>query len=104
MVAWFECPENPAGPPTMAKYRDVVCESEEHASATAPMALGLIIYLVGFYTAFVRAAYSAPANWTNLDFQERWKFMLTRWRPDVWSGFPAGSATAPASGAERWER
>ena len=84
VVAYFECPENPAAPATLAKYRDVVCDSEDHTSAQPPMVLGLCVYVVGFYFVFCYAAFVAPRQWLNVQFRERWKFMLTRWRPDVW--------------------
>jgi len=48
------------------------------------MAIGLIVYVLGFYIFFCHAAYIAPKKWTDVNFRERWKFMLTRWRPDVW--------------------
>jgi len=46
--------------------------------------LGMLLYMVGFYLAFVWAAYVAPSKWTEINFREQWKFMLTRWRPAVW--------------------
>lgn len=68
----------------MAKYKDILCDSAERDKAIAPMALGLVVYVIGFYLSFCHAAYTAPKRWTDVAFRECWKFMLTRWRPDVW--------------------
>lgn len=84
VVAFFECPENPAAEPTLAKYKDVVCGSDDHNAGLPAMVLGLLIYVLGLYSLFLRAAYLAPSYWMDVGFRERWKFMLTRWRPDVW--------------------
>lgn len=91
VMAYFECPENPAAEATLSKYKDVVCGSDEHADALPAMLIGMLLYVVGFYLAFLRAAWIAPQQWTNTDFREMWKFMLTRWRPDVWC--PEGGPT-----------
>ena len=48
------------------------------------MALGLVLYVFGFYCAFLHAAYVAPSRWMDVNFRERWKFMLTRWRPSMY--------------------
>lgn len=52
--------------------------------ATVPMVMGLIVYVIGFYVKFLHIAYSAPGEWPKPEFREKWRFMLTRWRPDVW--------------------
>jgi len=48
------------------------------------MVLGLVVYVIGFYVKFLHIAYSAPGEWPKAEFREKWRFMLTRWRPDVW--------------------
>lgn len=68
----------------MNKYRNVFCESEQHKSATAPMAIGMMLYVITFYAMFLWAAYRAPARWMDYTFRERCKFILIRWRPDVY--------------------
>jgi len=83
VVAFFECPANPAADATLAKYKDVVCGSDEHDEVKPAMLVGLVVFVVGFYLAFLQAAYTAPSQWMNVGFRERWTFMLTRWRPDV---------------------
>jgi hypothetical protein len=84
VVAFFECPENPAAEPTLAKYKSIVCGSDEHNEALPAMAIGLVLYVVGFYLKFLHSAWVAPSMWMDVGFREKWKFMLTRWRPDVW--------------------
>lgn len=84
VLTYFECPGNPAGPATLAKYKDIICQSDDHTAGFAPMIIGLLLYVVGFYGIFCYAAYSAPVKWTDIGFRERWKFMLTRWRPDTY--------------------
>jgi len=84
VLAYFECPGNPAGPDTLAKYKNIVCGEDEHTEGMVPMILGLLVYVLGFYLTFCWAAYRAPSLWTNVGYRERWKFMLTRWRPDTY--------------------
>jgi len=84
VLAFFECTENPAAEPTLAKYKDVVCWSDEHNAAMPAMAIGLVLYVVGFYLTFLYSAWIAPSKWMDVEFRQMWKFMLTRWRPDVW--------------------
>jgi len=83
VMAYFECVENPAAEQTLAKFRDVICGTAEHTAALPAMGIGLLLYVVGFYLAFAKAAYEAPQHWMDVGFRERWKFMLTRWRPAV---------------------
>ena len=84
VLAYFECPENPAAGATLAKFKDVVCGSDEHMEALPAMVMGLLLYVVGCYLLFLHAAFIAPKKWADVDFREKWRFMLTRWRPDVW--------------------
>jgi hypothetical protein len=84
VVAYFECVENPNADRTLAKYKDVICDSDDHTSVLPAMVFGMIFYVFGFYLAFLHAAYVAPKQWMNVGFRERWKFMLTRWRPDTY--------------------
>jgi len=84
VIAFWECNENPAADRTLAKYKDVVCSSDEHNEVLPAMAFGLIFYVFGFYCACLHSAYVAPQLWTTVSFRERWKFMLTRWRPDTY--------------------
>merc|ERR1712216_998572 len=84
VVAYWECVDNPAADATLAKFKDVVCDSKEHKDVLPAMIIGLLFYVFGFYVAFLHAAYMAPTQWMNVDFRERWKFMLTRWRPDTY--------------------
>merc|ERR1719231_107206 len=84
VLAYFECPENPDAPATLAKFRYVQCDSDDRTEALPAMALGFALYVIGFYLAFLWAAYIAPNKWMEINFREQWKFMLTRWRPAVW--------------------
>merc|ERR1719498_1944411 len=84
VLVYFECGENPSGPATMMKFRNVVCASDERSAGAPAMVLGMLLYMVGFYMAFVWAAFVAPSKWMEVNFREQWKFMLTRWRPAVW--------------------
>jgi hypothetical protein len=85
VVAYWECSENPTeGHQTLLKYRDVECGSDVHSGATAPMIIGLLGYVVGLYVKFLHVAWAAPDEWPKVEFREKWRFMLTRWRPDVW--------------------
>jgi hypothetical protein len=85
VVAYWECSENPSPDhETLARYRDIECASDDRMDATPPMVLGLLVYVVGIYVKFLHVAYAAPNEWPKPEFREKWRFMLTRWRPDVW--------------------
>ena len=84
VVSFWECVDNPSAERTLAKYRDVVCSSDKHNEVLPAMVLGLMVYVFGGYCSFLHAAYVAPSQWMNVGFRERWKFMLTRWRPDTY--------------------
>merc|ERR1719456_687162 len=85
VVAYWECSENPTpNHETLARYRDIECASDDRMDATAPMIIGLLVYVVGIYVKFLHVAYTAPNEWPKPEFREKWRFMLTRWRPDVW--------------------
>jgi hypothetical protein len=84
VLLYFECNENPSAPSTLAKFRDTLCDSDERTAGMPAMVIGMLLYLVGFYMAFVWAAFVAPSKWMEVNFREQWKFMLTRWRPAVW--------------------
>lgn len=102
VVSFWECIDNPSAERTLAKYKDVVCSSDEHNAVLPVMALGLMVYVFGGYCGFLRAAYVAPSQWMNVTFRERWKFMLTRWRPDTYYwGSPEGAPSPERRGGLR---
>jgi hypothetical protein len=88
VVAYFECVEAPYSPrgdvKTLALYRDVECDSSEHESSTGAMAMGLVIYVIGFYSFTLYGSVMAPKLWMQMWFRDTFKFMLSRWRADVW--------------------
>lgn len=84
VLDFWECPENPCGKNTVAKYRQIVCYTDEHWQALPAMVIGAVLYVFGFYTYCMWAAIVAPTHWMDVGFRERFKFMFTRWRPDVW--------------------
>lgn len=63
VVSYFECPANPAAPATLSKHPDVVCDSDLHKEALPAMVLGLLVYVVGFYSLTAHAALTAPQKW-----------------------------------------
>jgi len=81
-VAFFECTKNPAADDTLAKYRDVICGSDTHNEATPAMAIGMVLYVIGFYLINLYAVYTAPSKWMDVDFRTKFKFAFSRWRPD----------------------
>ena len=83
-MSYFECPENPAGKATLGKYKEVICDSDDHKGAIGAMALGMICYCVGFFAITTWAALMTPKMYMNLRFREVFKFMLSRWQPDVY--------------------
>lgn len=90
VLLYFECSANPLTAVgiepkrTMAKYRDIECDSEKYSEGLAPMAIGMVLYVFGFYLMIVYAAYAAPVNAANRAFCERFKFLFQRWRPETY--------------------
>merc|ERR1711988_1715924 len=69
---------------TLALYRNVECGSEDHSATTGAMALGLILYVIGFQSVIFWCSAMAPKFWMEAWFREAFKFSLSRWQPDVW--------------------
>ena len=84
MLSYFECPANPAADPTLGLYKEVVCGSDEHESVLPAMVFGMVFYCIGFFVLTLWAAYKTPEMYMKLWFREVFKFMLSRWQPDVY--------------------
>ena len=84
VVAFFECVPNPAADDTLAKYKQVVCQSQEHKTGTAAVVIGMIVYVVGFFVLCLYLNVIAPASFQNPVFRARCKFLVNRWRVDTW--------------------
>merc|ERR1711988_456622 len=69
---------------TLALYRNVECGSEDHSATTGAMALGLILYVIGFQSVIFWCSAMAPKFWMEAWFREAFKFSLSRWQPDIW--------------------
>lgn len=81
MLAYFECSPNPAGGPTLANWRGVLCDSDEHTAALPAMVFGLIVYCVGFYSMAAFVTFASSRIRESGSFVARSKFLLARWRP-----------------------
>jgi len=86
VMTYFECGANPGEgtPDTLVHYRDIECGSSEQSAAVVPMALGMLVYCVGFYILNAYLAFVAPEQWDNVKFREYARFLVNRWRPDYW--------------------
>ena len=85
VLAYYECVPNPAALDTLAKYKQIVCNSSEHDLATPAMVLGIMLYVIGFYSLCVYINVLAPARFiSDKVFRVRAKFLVNRWRVDVW--------------------
>ncbi len=87
VVAYFECVPNPdpsTTPATLAKYRQVQCGSSEHAGGTPAMIVGMVFYVIGFFSLCVWLNVVAPKRFQSGAFRSRCKFLVNRWRADVW--------------------
>lgn len=84
VLAYFECARNPAAPDTLANHKEVICGGAEHETGVVPMALGVLAYVLGFNVLYCWSVYRAPVHWTLVEYRERSRFMLHRWRPDLY--------------------
>jgi len=84
VVSWFECAPNAAALPTLAKYTQVVCQSPEHNQVIPAVALGLAFYVIGFYAMCLYLNINAPVLLMQERNRIRLKFLVNRWRVDIW--------------------
>ena len=84
VVAYFECVPNPSADATLNKYKQVVCHTSDHTTGTPAMALGMIFYVFGFFTLCLWMNIKAPEKFVDKRFRARCKFLVNRWRADVW--------------------
>jgi len=80
VFSFFECPENPSAPATMQKFNEVECGSETHNQGVPAMILGVVLYLVGFYTLNLHAVRIAPSKWMDIKFRTQYRYLFMRWR------------------------
>merc|ERR1719337_63277 len=68
VLSYWECPPNPAAEATLGKYKEVICDSEDHKGAIGAMVLGMICYCFGFFAITTWAAVMTPKMYMELWF------------------------------------
>jgi len=81
---YYTCVEHPAAEDSLALYREVECGSDEHSQGFVPMLFGLIFYVMTFYGVSLWAVVVTPSRLNDQSFMNRFRFLLARWRPEVW--------------------
>jgi len=80
----FKCSSNPNGLYTMVSYREIICYQDEWESLLALAIIDILVYCVGALTLFGYVMNKAPHQFQNIRFQQRWKFLFAKFRPDVY--------------------
>jgi uncharacterized membrane protein len=84
VTSYFECVPNHDAADTLMKYKQVECYSSEHNVGIPMMALGMIFYVVGFFCLCLYLNVIAPTKFKDARFRNQCKFLVNRWRVDVW--------------------
>lgn len=82
----LECYLHPNGERSLTPYPEVVCGTSEHTPLLVFGFLMMTFFLVPFAAICLYGSYVAPAKLLVLDdpFPVRFRFLLYRFRPDVW--------------------
>lgn len=81
----FKCHTNPgSSPPTLNVDESIVCFESQWYDTVGIGVAAFLFYCVGFGTLFAIIIIKSPAKFQDPQFQMRWKFLLIKYRPDVW--------------------
>jgi len=80
----FKCHDNPVGKRTLNKDESIICGEDTWNSMLVFALFSILFYIVGFGCLIIRTIIIAPANFNNVVFQRRWKFLFIKYRPDAW--------------------
>jgi hypothetical protein len=80
----FMCYEHPNGKTSLRFSPEIECQSAAWESELAEAILMLIPVCGLAVAGLIFATAVAPKFFQNKGFQRRWKFLLIKWRPDVW--------------------
>jgi len=83
-LSLFRCYEHPNGETSLVEAPSVLCGSDQWTQVIVFAILAILIYCVGVLGVFIWVLWVAPERFTNPKFQLRWKFLLMKFRPDVW--------------------
>jgi len=77
--------DNPNGKATLSSDLRVACyDSSQWKGMLALGIVSFFVYVVSCGSLWVFIVIIAPKHFGSSTFQRRWKFLLIRWRPDVW--------------------
>jgi len=80
----FKCHQNPNGTRTLNKDESILCGEPAWDRMVGVAAAAVVVYIIGFGSLFVWAIVSAPRLFGQAGFNRRWKFLLIKYRADVY--------------------
>lgn len=80
----FKCYTHPNNKKSMKAHPQIICGSDEWTSMVALAVVGILIYCVAAQAVTTVVLYVAPKNFHDPVFRQRWKFLLAKFRPEVW--------------------
>jgi hypothetical protein len=83
-ITIFKCHDNPNGKRTLLKDESIICGEDKWNTMLAVAIASCAVYIVGFGGMCCYIILVAPGRFHQLAFQRRWKFLLIKYRPDVW--------------------
>merc|ERR1719329_293659 len=80
----FNCFPHPNGESSMKSRPSVLCGSDEWNSLVGIAVVGILAYCVAPLSFTGWILQRAPREFHSLVFQQRWKFLIAKFRPNVW--------------------
>jgi len=82
--ALFHCYEHPNGKESLHVAPGILCDSSERNSLIVVAVIAIIVY-VGFGSVLLTwVLIQAPWNFQRACFRTRWRFLLNKYRPNIW--------------------
>lgn len=84
-MSLFKCSQNPNDTKTLVADLSIICyTSDEWKDMLGIGIVSCILYVVGFMVLLVSVLVRALHRFRDESFQMRWKFLLIKYRPNVW--------------------
>jgi len=80
----FHCYKHPNDKESLHVAPEVLCDSKERQDMLVIGILALLVYVGCSSALMLWVLCVAPSRFTNESFQKRWKFLLAKYRPDIW--------------------
>ena len=83
-LSLFRCYEHPNGETSLVEAPSVLCGSDAWAQVIAFAIFAILVYCIFVFAVFVWVLWVAPRRFHETSFQQRWKFILLKFRSDIW--------------------